>query len=409
MSGPLAILPYNAGMKTTAVETLRLGEFPNLIWVRVHTDEGVIGLGETFFGAEAVEAYIHESVAPYLLGQGPAAHRQARPRPDAVRRLCLRRRRGARQLGDRHRPLGSLRALGRPADLPAAGRSQPGAHPHLQHLRRLPLRAVAPEAGGRQLGSAGDGGGAEGPYEDLDAFLHRADELALSLREQGITGMKIWPFDPYAEASGGHDISAARSRPGAGAVPQDPGGGRARDGHHGRVPRAVEPADGATHRAGAGGVRALLVRGPAARRQPRRPGDLRRRHPRAGDAERDDRHPLGVPRGRSSAARWGSPCSTSPGAAASRRRRRSPPWPRRYQLPVAPHDCTGPIVLIASTHLSINAPNALIQETVRAYYSGWYRSWSRRCRTSRTARSPRRPARVWAPSCDLSCSSGRMR
>ena len=46
------------------------------------------------------------------------------------------------------------------------------------------------------------------PYEDLDAFLHRAGELALSLREQGITGMKIWPFDPYAEASGGHDISA---------------------------------------------------------------------------------------------------------------------------------------------------------------------------------------------------------
>jgi galactonate dehydratase len=44
-----------------------------------------------------------------------------------------------------------------------------------------------------------------------------------------------------------------------------------------------------------------------------------------------------------------------------------------HQLPVTPHDCTGPIVLVASTHLSINAPNALIQETVRAYYSGWYR------------------------------------
>ena len=44
-----------------------------------------------------------------------------------------------------------------------------------------------------------------------------------------------------------------------------------------------------------------------------------------------------------------------------------------HQLPIAPHDCTGPIVLVASTHLSINAPNALIQETVRAYYSGWDR------------------------------------
>jgi L-alanine-DL-glutamate epimerase-like enolase superfamily enzyme len=30
-------------------------------------------------------------------------------------------------------------------------------------------------------------------------------------------------------------------------------------------------------------------------------------------------------------------------------------------------------VLIASVHLSLNAPNALIQETVRAFYTGWYK------------------------------------
>ena len=44
-----------------------------------------------------------------------------------------------------------------------------------------------------------------------------------------------------------------------------------------------------------------------------------------------------------------------------------------YKLPVTPHDCTGPVVLAASTHLSVNAPNALIQESVRAYYTGWYK------------------------------------
>ena len=43
-----------------------------------------------------------------------------------------------------------------------------------------------------------------------------------------------------------------------------------------------------------------------------------------------------------------------------------------YHLPVAPHDCTGPVVWMASVHLSLNAPNALIQETVRAFYTGWY-------------------------------------
>ena len=43
-----------------------------------------------------------------------------------------------------------------------------------------------------------------------------------------------------------------------------------------------------------------------------------------------------------------------------------------WHLPIAPHDCTGPVVLCASTHLSLNAPNALIQESVRAFHRTWY-------------------------------------
>ena len=44
-----------------------------------------------------------------------------------------------------------------------------------------------------------------------------------------------------------------------------------------------------------------------------------------------------------------------------------------WHLPVAPHDCTGPGVLCASTHLALNAPNAMIQESVRAYCKTWPR------------------------------------
>ena len=58
-------------MQIDAIRTLRLGEFPNLLWLVVETEEGVTGLGETFFGAAAVEAYIHESLAPMMLGQDP--------------------------------------------------------------------------------------------------------------------------------------------------------------------------------------------------------------------------------------------------------------------------------------------------------------------------------------------------
>ena len=42
------------------------------------------------------------------------------------------------------------------------------------------------------------------------------------------------------------------------------------------------------------------------------------------------------------------------------------------QLPVAAHDCTGPVGYVAGTHLSFWAPTAMIQETVRAYVRGWY-------------------------------------
>ena len=36
-----------------AIETLRLSEYPNLVWVVIEDSEGVRGLGETFFGSAA--------------------------------------------------------------------------------------------------------------------------------------------------------------------------------------------------------------------------------------------------------------------------------------------------------------------------------------------------------------------
>ena len=67
-------------MKITKIETLRTAEFANVIWVRIHTDAGVIGLGETFYGAGAVEAHIHDTLAARLLNRNPlhieALHRE---------------------------------------------------------------------------------------------------------------------------------------------------------------------------------------------------------------------------------------------------------------------------------------------------------------------------------------------
>ena len=43
-----------------------------------------------------------------------------------------------------------------------------------------------------------------------------------------------------------------------------------------------------------------------------------------------------------------------------------------YERPVAPHDCTGPVVYAAATHMSLHLPNAIRQESVRAFWDGWY-------------------------------------
>ncbi|MGH2819808.1 MAG: mandelate racemase/muconate lactonizing enzyme family protein, partial [Actinomycetota bacterium] len=194
-------------MKIVAIETLRLEEFPNLLFVRIRTDEGLVGLGETFFGARAVEAYVHESAAPYLLGCDPLEiDRHARVLQGYL---------GYAGTG--------VEARGRSAidialwDLLGRATSQP-LYQLLGGRSRERIRVYNTCAGYRYVRSrpeqSVDNWGLpssepEGPYEDLDAFLHRADELAHSLLEQGITGMKIWPFDPYAEETGGQYISNA--------------------------------------------------------------------------------------------------------------------------------------------------------------------------------------------------------
>ena len=39
----------------------------------MHTDQGLTGLGETFFGAATVEAHVHEWIAPRVIGRDPLA------------------------------------------------------------------------------------------------------------------------------------------------------------------------------------------------------------------------------------------------------------------------------------------------------------------------------------------------
>jgi L-alanine-DL-glutamate epimerase-like enolase superfamily enzyme len=43
-----------------------------------------------------------------------------------------------------------------------------------------------------------------------------------------------------------------------------------------------------------------------------------------------------------------------------------------YHLPIAPHDCTGPVNVFACLHLCASCPNTMVMESVRAFYRGYY-------------------------------------
>src|SRR5262249_50801856 len=199
------LTPPGRRMRVTRVATLRLGEFPSLLFVPLHTDEGLVGLGETFFFADAVEAHVHDVAAGYLLDRDPGEiERHAR----ALRGYVGSAGSGAEMRAASAVDIALWDLCGQAAGLPlhsVLGGARPGPIRTCKHSARP--RSRRGKRGQAVLNWGLPENGTEGPYEDLDAFLHRAGELARDLLAQGITGMKIWPFDPYAEASLGHDIS----------------------------------------------------------------------------------------------------------------------------------------------------------------------------------------------------------
>ncbi len=355
-------------MKLTQLETLRLGEFPNILWVRLYTDEGLTGLGETFMGAQAVEAYLHEWAAPRLMGKDPLAI-EAR-NTDLMGYLGWRGS-GVETRGNSAVDIALWDIFGKAAGMPL--------HTALGGKSRDSIRVYNTCAGYQyvrsntnQTSSNWGLGNSGGPYEDLQGFLHHADELAQSLLSEGITAMKIWPFDKAAEASGGQYISNAD------------------------LDLALEPFR--KIRAAVGEQMDIMVEFHSLWRLPMAQKIARALKPFNTfwheDAIRMDSLDLLrayakdcdalVCASETLSYKWGFKDYLQTGVAGVvmldlswcgglTEARKIAAMADAWQLPVAPHDCTGPVVWAASTHLSLHAPNALIQESVRAFYSGWYK------------------------------------
>lgn len=354
-------------MKIVDIETIRVNSFPNLTFVLVHTDQGITGLGETFYGAEAVEAHLHAVAAPLLLGQDP-----------------LRIEHHGRRL------TGYVGYTGSGAETRVRSAVDVALWDILGQATQQPVynllggatrdsiaiynTCAGPQYVNSARGQAVDNWGVRpGQYEDLYAAINHPGDLARELLEQGVAGMKIWPFDGYAEASGGHFISPADLREGTSRL------SAIRDAVgddleiivelHGlwdvpsarRIVRALEPFEPLWVE---DPVRADVVGGLAR--------VARETHLRVAASE--TLAGLGSFQQLLAAEAVGAVTVDITWSGGLTAARNIAALAAAHGVPVAPHDCTGPVALAACAHLAMAAPNVLIQETVRAGYLGWYSS-----------------------------------
>jgi L-alanine-DL-glutamate epimerase-like enolase superfamily enzyme len=72
--------------RITAIETaIPSGIMPNLLLVRIHTEDGFIGCGETYYTPHAIAALIHDWMAERLLGADALAIESPDVQSEAIR------------------------------------------------------------------------------------------------------------------------------------------------------------------------------------------------------------------------------------------------------------------------------------------------------------------------------------
>ena len=358
-------------MKIVSIETLRTEEFANVIWVRIHTDSGVIGLGETFYGAGAVEAHIHDTLAGRLLGRNPL-------HIEAIHRDMLNLPMAQSSTGVEYRAASAVdialwdmfgKVCNQPVHQMLGGLCRPKQRVYntcagYGYVRSTNIKPVSNWNRAEAV--------AAGPYEDLNGFMTQADAVAESLLESGITAMKIWPFDPAAMENDGMSITPTQLK--AALEPFEKIRKAVGDKieimveFHSlwnlpmakRLAKLLEPYSPTWYED------PIRMNSPQALAEYARSTSvwtcasetLGSRFPYKEMLDRDAMHVVmadlcwtgGLTEGRKIAAMADT-----------------------YHRPFAPHDCIGPVGFIAGIHASFSQPNTLIQESVRAFYTGWYK------------------------------------
>jgi galactonate dehydratase len=179
-------------MRITAIETIHLRRGITVhagpiqwLWVRIHTDSGLTGLGETYPHPEAEKAVVHRSLAPVLLGRDPS--QIDRLWADMLQAVSFSGWAGAEMRAISAVDIALWDLAGKVANLPV-----------------YQLLGGASRAAVRTYNTC---------YDHID-FLTEPVRLASELAKSGIHAMKIWPFDPMAKETGGQYITPDQIRRG---------------------------------------------------------------------------------------------------------------------------------------------------------------------------------------------------
>jgi galactonate dehydratase len=351
-------------MKITRIETIWIDEQPNTMWVRLHTDDGLIGLGETFYVPRAVSAIIHDVFANLLLGRSPLdIENHWNNMFSTVNFFGF--------AGAEMRAISAIdvalwdivgQHVGQPIYNLLGGRNR----------EAIPIYNTCVSYG---------------KYQDYHAWREgRTGELAADLLKNGIKAMKIWPFDQFGASLGGpigsragveavgpvtHFLSKDNMKKGLSYVEdiRNTVGDQmeiAIEGHaRWNLPEAVEigralekydilwleeiiPPDNADSYARL--KAAVKVPICVSERLFTRFGFRQIIEKNAADIIMPD-------------MAWTGGITET---------RKICTMADTYYLPICTHDCIGPVAAWSSAHMLLHIPNAMIMETVRAYYLGWY-------------------------------------
>ncbi len=353
--------------KIQSIQTIRIADRPKLIWVEITTDEGIVGLGESFRNAESVEALIHEHVAPQILGKDSR-------NIEEISRLLMGYYLGFNSSGAEIRAASAVdialwdiagKRHGIPVYEAIGGKS------------RNEIRVYNTCAGydfnsrgvNRRLVSGNEI--PAGPSDDQIAFTKDAGALAESLLSEGYRAMKIWPFDIFA-VTGGNTITLPELKQGLEPFR------KIRQAVGDRIEVMCELHSLWSSYAAERICRALedynifWVEDPINKMDNFKAlADLRQRVrvPVCGSET------LG---GAASFQKMLSANATDIVMAdlawcgGLTEGRKIAYLAEIYGKPFAPHDCTGPVTLVAGLHLALHASTAIYQEVVRASLASWY-------------------------------------